>query len=190
MHVYSTYVWPSPTADREQRCGRSAVLSNTSGLAARRVRRVHSLQEDSDAEREAALVVLVQPLAVLEPARSKPGGSRQGREGRARVGRGLRCASMRGAAGRRAHCCRQDVASSELTLGWQSRRLLCAAISSISLSSLESISSSCRGAGARRVGWTHGAWGGRFRTRVVCAGGGARSCGRGPARPCRGWCPA
>ena len=183
MHVYSTYVWPSPTADREQRCGRSAVLSNTSGLAARRVRRVHSLQEDSDAEREAALVVLVQPLAVLEPARSKPGGSSQGREGRARVGRGLRCASMRGAAGRRAHCCRQDVASSELTLGVHSFRLLCAPISSISFSSLASISSSCAGGGTAR-GLAHAV------LRLCWEGGHARFCGRAPARPCRGWCPA
>lgn len=53
-------------------------------------------------------------------------------------------------AGRRAHCCKHDVASSELTLGWHSSRLLCAASSSISLSSLESISSSCGGKSTAR----------------------------------------
>ena len=130
-------------------CDSDARLSKASRLAGGRVRCIHSLQEDSDAEREAAIVALVEPLAVLEPARSN-------REGRVRVGRGAsegrvrdewvrrpdRCAW---GDGWRAHCCRQDVASSELTLGVHSFRLLCAPISSISFSSLASISSSCAG---------------------------------------------
>eukprot|EP00964_Phaeocystis_antarctica_P005098 scaffold2788_cov69-Phaeocystis_antarctica.AAC.3 len=62
-------------------CCDSAPLSKASRLAGGRVRCIHSLQEDSDAEREAAVVALVEPLAVLEPARSN-------REGRVRVGRG------------------------------------------------------------------------------------------------------
>ena len=62
-------------------CDSDARLSKASRLAGGRVRCIHSLQEDSDAEREAAVVALVEPLAVLEPARSN-------REGRVRVGRG------------------------------------------------------------------------------------------------------
>ena len=58
-------------------CAATAQLSKASRLAGGRVRCIHSLQEDSDAEREAAIVALVQPLAVLKPARSN-------REGRVR----------------------------------------------------------------------------------------------------------
>lgn len=168
-------------------CDSDARLSKASRLAGGRVRCIHSLQEDSDAEREAAVVALVEPLAVLEPARSN-------REGRVRVGRGAsegrvrdewvrrpdRCAW---GDGWRAHCCRQDVASSELTLGVHSFRLLCAPISSISFSSLASISSSCAGGGTAR-GLAHAV------LRLCWEGGHARFCGRAPARPCRGWCPA
>ena len=42
----------------------TAPLSKASRLAGGRVRCIHSLQEDSDAEREAAIIALVEPLAL------------------------------------------------------------------------------------------------------------------------------